>query len=87
MDWTTDVEEIADNQKLEIYPNPTSNQLTIEGTAINQVVVFNLMGQEVLRQSVNADKVVVALGALPEGTYFVRIETAEEVTVRKVVKR
>ncbi len=87
VDWTTDVEEIADNQKLEIYPNPTSNQLTIEGTAINQVVVFNLMGQEVLRQSVNADKVVVALGALPEGTYFVRIETAEEVTVRKVVKR
>ena len=86
VDWTTDVEEIADNQELEIYPNPTSNQLTIEGKAIGQVVVFNLMGQEVLRQTVNADKAVVAMSALPNGTYFVSIETADEVTVRKVVK-
>ena len=86
VDWTTGVEELSDIQGIEIYPNPTSNQLTIEGKAINQVVVFNLMGQEMLRQNVNANKAVVSMGLLPEGTYFVRIETEQEVTVRKVVK-
>ena len=86
VDWTTGVEEVAENKGIEIYPNPTSNQLTIEGKAISQVVVFNLMGQEMLRQNVNADKAVVVMGTLPEGTYFVRIETEQEVTVRKVVK-
>jgi len=55
-----------------IYPNPASTQLTITGQ-LNQVDIYNMIGQQVWSENVNADKVVVPTSQLDNGIYFVRV--------------
>ena len=55
-----------------ISPNPASTQLTITGQ-LNQVEIYNMMGQQVWSENVNAEKVVVPTNQFDNGIYFVRV--------------
>jgi hypothetical protein len=85
VDWTTDINENADAQGTVVYPNPTSGMVYIESQGLQEVSVFNLMGQEMLRQSAVDGQAAIDMSAFPEGTYFVKLTgTANE--VKKIVK-
>lgn len=86
VDWTTGMSENNESQEIALYPNPTSGRMVVEGKGINQIVVFNLLGQEMMRQNVKGDQTIVEFSALPEGTYFIRMETEQETVVRKILK-
>ena len=58
-----------------IYPNPAKDMLRIEGKDILQVEVFNIVGQKVLSISENFD--AIQLNSLPDGMYFVRLQTKQ----------
>jgi hypothetical protein len=73
-----------------LYPNPTKDLVTIEfgETFTGKVIVYNAIGQEVLKQTVSTSKSTsLDLGAFAKGVYFVKMqsESAKERTV-KVVK-
>ena len=85
IDWTTDLTESTDAQEAVLYPNPTSGQLHIEANGLQEVGVFNLMGQEVLRQAATDGKANIDISTLAEGTYFVKL-IGEKNEIRKVVK-
>ena len=86
IDWTVGVDENTESQEIEFYPNPTSGKVVIEGKALSQITVYNLLGQEMLRQSVKGNQTFVDFFALPEGTYFIRIEAEHENVIKKIVK-
>lgn len=85
VDWTT-VEESSNSQNLSIYPNPTTDKVVIEGFGINQVRVFNMMGQEIQNQSVNQDRVIIDLATQPAGFYFIEIMSEQGLETKKIVK-
>ena len=86
VDWTTNVNENASNQDINIYPNPTESNVTIEATGLRYVRVFNVVGQEVKCQTALEDNVTIDLSAQPKGCYFIETATDKGCTTTKIVK-
>ena len=78
------VEEVS-NEKLNVYPNPVKDVLTIEGQNIEQVNVYNAMGQLVKTVNSNENIVKVNVNDLQNGMYIVNvIDNNGTVTTSKV---
>ena len=74
---------------MKIYPNPVRNILTIETlpSSVNSVLsVFNISGQELLKQKVVSCKSQLDMSSLSKGVYTIRLLNNDKVEVRKVVK-
>ena len=70
--------------KVELYPNPVNNVLTVKGDNIVKVAIFNALGQEVVAVE-NRNEIDVT--SLNNGLYFVRVTDVNgNVSVNKIVK-
>lgn len=74
-------------QEASLYPNPAQGFVTVEAEGMRSVEVVNLMGQTVSRIRVNGNKTNIDLQKLPNGVYFIRIETSESTVVKKLIKK
>lgn len=73
---------------LEFFPNPTSGLVQIRyEAAIDQVTVFNMLGQPVVSKAVHATQASIDLSAVNAGTYFVKVVSGEAQRVVKLVKK
>ena len=70
--------------KVSIYPNPTSDKVTIECAGMTLVEVYSAEGKLVERIKVEGDS--YQLDGLERGVYTLRILKGEETIVRRVVK-
>ena len=69
------------------YPNPVKDVLNLSyKTAISNVKVINLLGQEVLNAKTNTNDVQVNMSALTAGAYIVNITVEDTVHTIKVIK-
>ena len=60
--------------QVNLYPNPTSRFLNLESAeGINEVVIYNTVGQQVITRSGNSNHLVLDLGSLSTGHYSLRI--------------
>jgi Leucine-rich repeat (LRR) protein len=70
-----------------ISPNPTHGLLTINNTALDQVKVYNLLGQ--LQKSfvilTNQENHTFDLSTLSKGVYFIILENNNEIAKRKII--
>ena len=87
---TTQTAGIAsfDKEAFTVYPNPATNVLNITGSkAIENVAIYNMMGQQVMTVAPNAESAALNVAALQSGMYVVQV-TAEGTTVsHKFTKR
>ena len=67
-----------------IYPNPTTDGITIEAAALTTVTVYNLMGQKVYEEPAQGDKCVIDLKTFGSGMYLVKMDCANGSITRKV---
>ncbi len=79
---TTGVNEFASSVSL--YPNPTRDSFTIEGENLQQVMVYNALGQLVHHQECNGDNAVINLGKVETGIYMVKVVTANGESIQRV---
>jgi hypothetical protein len=86
IDWTTNIDETVEYQDINIYPNPTESQVTIEAQGLRQVRVFNVMGQEVKVMNTNESTITIDLSMQPQGCYFIETTTEQGCSTRKIVK-
>ena len=70
---------------LNIYPNPANGMLHIEGSDMQNVSLFNLMGQEMISSSNCGNEVVIETTNLPKGIYFVQVKSLKGITTQKIV--
>ena len=82
----TSIEE-ADPEQLIVYPNPVSETLSVKGKSIQQLEVFNFVGQRILFQTYgDQEECMIGVGALVPGIYFVRVTQRDgSVSTEKVV--
>ena len=74
-----------------VYPNPANGILFVETQSIASLPdqtyrITNLMGQTLLSGNIINENQQINISNLPEGTYFIRIETEQENVIRKIVK-
>lgn len=69
------------------YPNPVKDVLNLEYTSnITSVRVFNLLGQQVLANAINATTANVDMSQLNSGAYIVNVEIDGALQTIKVIK-
>lgn len=78
------------NSKINVYPNPTKEQLFIkyDGHETLQVQLYNLVGQSVIaEQQQNGNQFQLSVGHLPKGVYLLEIIVRKQRISRKIIKR
>jgi len=85
---TVSVSDFASPDAFTFYPNPVSNMLNIKAqNNINNVAVYNMLGQEVLRTAPNAVVSEVDMSSLQTGAYFVKVTIENATKTIKVIKK
>jgi len=70
------------------YPNPVKNTLSLNAqNTIEQVAMYNMLGQEVLRVTPNAVDSDINMSSLQTGTYFVKVTIANVTETIRVIKQ
>ena len=70
--------------EVNIFPNPTSDKVTIQSTGMTLIEVYTVEGKLVQRVKVEGD--AYQLDGLENGIYTLRIYKDEETFVRRIVK-
>ncbi|MCF6308752.1 MAG: endonuclease [Flavobacteriaceae bacterium] len=73
---------------LEVYPNPASEVLWIQNSTIvnnGNIIVYDLLGREVLKDSMNTSKTSINTSTLTEGLYLVKIVSENSQIIKKVI--
>jgi hypothetical protein len=81
------IADISTLPEVKLYPNPAQSSVTITANDIRSVQLINLMGQTIQRKQVAGDQTRLNLHELPSGIYFVRVETANAVVVKKLIRK
>jgi hypothetical protein len=76
-----------DSIELKAYPNPVVNVLNIKSAnTIDNVSVYNLLGQKISTVSPNSLETQVDFSGLSKGSYLVEITVGNKKTVKKIIK-
>jgi len=82
----TGVEDIELNRELIIYPNPTSNQLSIDTDIyIDGISISDVTGKQIKSFIPNSNTINVE--DLSDGIYFIKIEGKDQSIIRKFIKQ
>ena len=85
---TVGVSQYQLDELVEVYPNPTSNHITVRyaSSPIHDVEVSDMYGKLQARIPVNDYRVDVNLSSFASGVYFVRVTTDQGVVTKRIVK-
>lgn len=84
---TTGVNEVAAIE-VNLFPNPTSNVLSIQSKEImNKLVVRDASGRMVANQNTNSSSSTIDVSALKAGIYFITIEAEKGSVTKRFVKQ
>ena len=73
--------------KFSIYPNPTQGNWKLSGTnVIKNVIVYDILGKQVLSMDSNANEVVINGTSLKTGVYMAKIESENGSKTIKLIK-
>ncbi|WP_298903933.1 T9SS type A sorting domain-containing protein [uncultured Psychroserpens sp.] len=88
VDATLSVDGVENPNAFTYYPNPVKNELTLSAQKdIQNVAVYNMLGQEVLRTSPNAVESTVDMNGLSQGAYFVQVTIGDVTKTVRVIKQ
>jgi hypothetical protein len=74
--------------EIKAYPNPVNDVLNINfDLVIDTVVIYNLMGQEVMTAMPNAQDFKVNLAHLSMGAYMVKCVSGVQIKTFKIIKQ
>ncbi len=82
-----DLEEF-DKPLIRIYPNPFASKITLEGLkGQEQIELYNVAGQLVLKRIANAPHLQIDATTLPDGVYFLQVQDSGNSTIHSLIKQ
>lgn len=87
--FTTFIEDCSDTEELDenlasVYPNPTNGLIKIEAENIQNVSIYNMLGEMVYESAATGNAFEYDFSNNESGVYLVRIETAQGVVTKRV---
>jgi hypothetical protein len=77
--------EIVNNERINIYPNPTKGNLSISASSdITKVSILDITGSTI--NTINNPKITIDVSSLSKGVYFILIETVQGNSLEKFIK-
>ena len=67
-----------------VYPNPASDMLNVVADDIINVSLYDIMGQKIMDEDINADACAVDMSDFVNGMYMLKVSTVKGVSVRHV---
>ena len=84
---TSSLDEIDIDNKVEIYPNPSSKEININSQyIINSIEILSTLGQRVYKEKINTTNKTIDISALNKGIYIIELKTEKGVIHRKFIK-
>ncbi|HEX8577673.1 MAG TPA: T9SS type A sorting domain-containing protein [Flavobacterium sp.] len=89
------IEEMTISTELKVYPNPATNQITLEFNINTSKDTFieinNILGQSV-KKTVNSfpigvNMMEIDLSELPKGLYFIQLQNDNKISSKKIIKQ
>lgn len=82
---STSINEFSEN-RLSVFPNPANEQITLDNGQgmMDELYVYDIMGREIRKHSINATKSTLDISNLQSGMYFLKIITEQGILTRKV---
>jgi hypothetical protein len=87
-DVMTSISSIEKNEKINVYPNPVTDDLTLEANEnVNEIgfKIFNQAGQEIFTGNFFG-KTIVHTSSFSSGIYLIRFDTGKAYEFKKIVK-
>jgi chitodextrinase len=83
----TGIGPVDKNNTLNIFPNPATNQITIENAALNsEVLIYSVDGKNVLQHKIeNTGSVKINVSMLRKGFYLVTVLQKNNKTVKEII--
>lgn len=86
-DATLSVNSVENENAFTYYPNPVKDELVLSAQKdIQNVSVFNVLGQEVLRTAPNTVENTIDMNALSQGAYFVKVTIGNVTETIRIIK-
>jgi hypothetical protein len=85
----TGLTQITNNEQVNVYPNPASNQITIRFNGNgkgNLISLYNIPGQKIYEQQCNCQSSIINCESFPGGVYFLKIIMQDGITFVKKVE-
>lgn len=82
----TGINTYAANDAISVFPNPSSTGVftyTLDNRA--SVIVYNILGKQVLNTEAGRGTHIVDLSGQPDGSYFMSIRTDKDVITKKII--
>ena len=81
--FVTDVNELG-AKEARLYPNPATNNVTIEAADMSRLTVINAVGQVVYDAAVNDQRLILNTASYEAGVYMLRIVTNSGIVAKRV---
>lgn len=86
--FSVDIENIHENEKIKIYPNPASNSIIIEtGNKGGIVNIYNSIGSAVLSNTEVNSKTEINIQSLKPGLYIIEYISNKKKIYKKFIKK
>jgi len=72
--------------QFEVYPNPSNGKIIIDskGNKIDAIQILDISGRSI--KTINSNEKIIDISYLSKGSYFLKIDSEEKYSVKKIIK-
>ena len=83
---TTGINETESADQIKVYPNPTTDNITIEASQKSIIEISNMQGELLKTLAAEGNKTNIDVSAFAKGIYILKIQNADGIVFKKFVK-
>jgi len=76
---------VEQQAEINVYPNPTKGEVTLDGAGINHIRIVNIYGQTVYSAKAEGEQIRLDLTNFAKGIYMMHIDTENGQVVKQIV--